>query len=218
MDSITTSEAIRSACPDLRLGLIQFDAVVEPSSPELLKLISEQSGEYEEGWTTASMRERPLIAATRRAYKALGKDPSRYRPSAEALCKRLIQGKGLYQVNNVVDLLNLLSVQSGYSIGSYDLTKVEGAVSLDRGGDQPYEGIGRGDLNIEALPVLFDQKGPFGSPTSDSQRTMIDVSSRQIAWVVFDFEGSDELNKFLEKSQHLLEQYCAAKVASVQLL
>jgi DNA/RNA-binding domain of Phe-tRNA-synthetase-like protein len=96
------------------------------------------------------------------------------------LLRRVFKGKGLYQVNNVVDLLNLTSVKSGFSIGGYDVGKIEGEIQLSIGkAGEPYKAIGRGELNIEFLPTFRDQKGPFGSPTSDSVRTMITPKTEQ---------------------------------------
>src|SRR5690606_16509774 len=91
----------------------------------------------------------PAISASRKGYKACGKDPARYRLSAEALLRRVVNRNEIYQINNIVDVLNLISISSGFSIGGYDSDKIKGAVTFGIGEkDEPYTGIGRGELNI----------------------------------------------------------------------
>ena len=154
----------------------------------------------------------PEIGATRRAYKACGKDPSRYRPSAEALLRRVLQGKGLYQINNIVDTLNLLSIQSGFSIGGFDAQQLSGSIHIGLGRpDEPYAAIGRGPLNIARLPVLRDNLGAFGTPTSDSVRTSITASCEELLLVFYAFEGGPHLPDSLQKADQLSEQFASAR-------
>ena len=153
----------------------------------------------------------PAVAASRKAYKACGKDPARYRLSAEALLRRVIKRKELYQVNNVVDLLNLVSIASGFSIGGYDADKIKGKITFGIGEkDEPYEGIGRGELNIEFLPVFRDEKGAFGSPTSDSIRTAVSEKTKRFLMVIIDF-GDGKLQQATEHAVLLLKKYASAK-------
>ena len=77
-------------------------------------------------YTLDNLTEQINIKASRQAYKQLGKEPSRYRVSSEALIRRILQNKGLYKINNVVDTNNLISIETGYSVGSYDLEKIQG--------------------------------------------------------------------------------------------
>ena len=139
------------------------------------------------------------------------KDPNRYRPSADSLLRRIVKGNGLYKVNNIVDILNLISVKSGFSIGGYNKSAIIGEIVLDKGtaGDE-YYGIGRGLLNIENLPVLRDEKGVFGSPTSDSERTMIDERTTSVLFVFFDFGKSNSLDNYLNETIALLKQFANA--------
>src|SRR5690606_6697174 len=126
------------------------------------------------------------IAAARRAYKAFGKDPSRYRPAAEALMRRVALGKGMYRVNNVVDTSNLVSMTTGISIGAYGAGTLRPPLTFRKGREgELYEGIGRGSLNIADLPVLADEAGAFGSPTSDSARSMITPETMGVLMVLF---------------------------------
>ena len=155
----------------------------------------------------------PAVAATRAAYKALGKDPARYRPAAEALLRRVAQGKGLFAVNNVVEVNNLLSLETGFSIGSYDLATLEPPLLLRRGRPgEVYEGIGRGALNLDGLPVFVDARGPFGSPTSDSARSMVTTATGRVLMVLIGFAPVMVEATHLARAQALLEAHGAARV------
>jgi DNA/RNA-binding domain of Phe-tRNA-synthetase-like protein len=144
----------------------------------------------------------PAIQQTKNAYRKLGKDPSRYRPSAEALSRRIVNGKALYLVNNIVDILNVLSIETGLSIGGYDLDKINGGITLSKGKPgEPYEAIGRGLLNMEDLPLLYDLSGPFGCPTSDSTRTKVTKDTKAFLMIIFDFNGLADMNNILEQTK-----------------
>ena len=144
--------------------------------------------------TADSIKQQPAIAATREAYRRLGKDPSRYRPSAEALRRRLLRGLELYKIDTLVDLINLVSLRTGYSIGGFDADKIQGTdlcLGVGRAGE-PFEGIGRGTLNIEGLPVFRDAVGGIGTPTSDNERTKMDVGTRPVERGGWDDAGVTE--------------------------
>jgi DNA/RNA-binding domain of Phe-tRNA-synthetase-like protein len=206
---ISREAIISENCPDLKLGILLGRVKVEPSDEALLNHISENLAMIQNDRTLDAVSQFPTISTTRDAYRTLGKKPGRYRPSAEALTRRILQGKGLYQVNNVVDCLNLISVKSGYSIGGYDFEKINGEITLGRGAEnEPYEAIGRGELNIHKLPVLRDDMGVFGSPTSDSVRTMVTTETNQFLMVFFNFGGFSDLEKWLIESTDLFREYC----------
>ncbi len=210
MKNIAISPELKSKCPHLRLGCLSCSIKTAPSGRRLIKIISGGLKNAEKGKieTVSQMRG---IAAAKRAYRVLGKDPSRYRPSAEALTRRIVNGKGLYNVNNAVDILNFISVRSGFSIGGYDEDKIGMSVMLRVGrAGEPYNAIGRGTLNIENLPVLQDEKSAFGSPTSDSVRTMITDETENLLMVFFDFESENHLEEALEDSKALLAEHAAA--------
>ena len=133
--------------------------------------------------------------ALRDAYRALGNDPTRYRGSNEALVRRISQGKELYRVNTVVDINNLISLEHAELGGTFDLHLVQPPIIFRVG--QPgelYSGIGRGEIKIEGLPVFADQLGPFGSTTSDSERTMVRLDTTTILMVVISFDGGKGLD------------------------
>ncbi len=161
----------------------------------------------------------PAIAASRKAYKICGKDPARYRLSAEALLRRVVSGKGLYQISNVVDQLNLVSIGSGFSIGGYDANQIQGDVIFGIGRvNESYSGIGRGELNIEGLPVFRDNLGAFGTPTSDSPRTEVSEQTTRFLMVLIDFEGDNRLNEAVEIAVELLKEHCSAKNITVNFI
>ncbi|MBQ4524856.1 MAG: hypothetical protein IJA00_02110, partial [Bacteroidaceae bacterium] len=142
---IQCSEEIKRACPEFKGMALEAIVTNTPYSEELWQEIGRFTDEYRERFTVDSIKEMPSIQATRTAYKRCGKDPSRYRPSGEALCRRLLRGLELYKVDTVVDLINLVSIASGYSIGGFDADKFEGdtlTLGIGREGE-PYEGIGR---------------------------------------------------------------------------
>lgn len=156
--------------------------------------IHELGERYRATLTTESLKEMTSIAATRRVYKACGKDPSRYRPASEALIRRMLQGKELYQIDTLVDLINLASIAFGYSIGGFDASKFVGdtlTLGVGREGE-PYEGIGRGLINIAGLPVYRDAEGGVGTPTSDHERTKIQLSTTHLVVLINGYDGDRE--------------------------
>ncbi len=215
---ISISDIIRSAVPDTRLGAIYARVDFAPAPADLLEAINREARRIA-AMDIAEIKDIPAIAATRKAYRALGKEPARYRPSAEALYRRLAQGKGLYQISNIVDTINLASIITGYSIGGYDFAKISGDILFDVGReDDIYEAIGRGIINIENLPVFRDDLGPFGSPTTDSVRTMITEDTKEVFLIVINFGIIHGFQKDLDKIAGLLMQYTNARDVNIQII
>ena len=202
-----------NACPDVALLCFTFEALVEDGSPELWAQINDvQIPKLEADYATETLSTHPQIKASRKAYKAAGKDPARYRVSSEALMRRILQGKGLYRVNNIVDCNNLISLQTGLSCGLYNLEKIVGEVTFRIGkADEDYEGIGRGKINIAGLPIFSDNLGAFGSPTSDSVRTMVNSNAKHLMLIMISFSGEDVLNEYGDIALGYLEKYLDAK-------
>ncbi len=212
MVKINISEKLKSRCPHLRLICIEADVLVTDSSSELLLEIEMQVQHIRKSLITENIPKIPAITAARKAYKVCGKDPARYRLSAEALLRRIVSGKELYRINNVVDQLNLVSISTGFSIGGYDADQIRGDVVFGIGeAGEVYQGIGRGDLNIENIPVFRDELGAFGTPTSDSPRTEVYDRTRSFLMVLIDFEGTSQLETAKTLSRQLLTDYCEAK-------
>jgi len=153
----------------------------------------------------------PQIAGLRKAYRTLGKDPTRYRGSQEALLRRVLKGKGLYHVNTVVDINNLVSMESCHSLGTFDMARIDGPVVIRAGlPGETYYGIGRDLLNVEGLPLLCDRQGPFGSPTSDSERTKVTLETTSTLTAVLSFVGPEKVADYCRRVADLLCRYAAA--------
>ena len=167
--------------------------------------------EIREKYSVADIKQIPTILATRNAYKIAGKDPNRYRPSAEALMRRLINGNDLYKISTLVDLINLVSLKTGYSIGGFDKDKIVGAPTLGVGEEEEkFEGIGRGLLNIAGLPVYRDEVGGIGTPTSDEVRTSISSETKNLFIIINGYSGIDGLQEAIDYTIELLKKYAEA--------
>ena len=208
---INVSQEIDHVCPEFVGACVDARVVNTPYSEALWKDIEDLGRKYRQQLTTESLKQMTSIAATRRIYKACGKDPSRYRPASEALIRRMLQGKDLYQVNTLVDLINLASMVYGYSIGGFDADKFEGdtlTLGIGREGE-PYEGIGRGLINIHGLPVYRDALGGVGTPTSDHKRTKITDDTCHLVVLINGYDGNAErVSQNAEYIQSLLRSHC----------
>ena len=208
--NIIVSEEIKNVCPEFVGACVDAQVKNTAYSQELWDEIHALETQFRSELTTESLKELTSIAATRSIYKKCGKDPSRYRPASEALIRRMLQGKELYQIDTLVDLINLASIAYGYSIGGFDAAKFVGdtlTLGVGREGE-PYEGIGRGLLNIAGLPVYRDQQGGVGTPTSDNERTKITLQTTHLVVLINGYDGNEQ--RVLENAyyiQQLLEKY-----------
>ena len=201
------------------MGWLTAGVKTGPSPEELLGEMKARALEIERLPFPRSVLESPQIEMTRRAYKALGKDPARYRGSAEALLRRVVAGKGLPQVNAVVDIINLVSLESRLPVGLYDTAHVRGDVVFRAGRTgESYKGIGKYDLNLEGLPLFADDQGPHGSATSDSERTMVTSKTEGILAVIVSFGGAEGLDRWTQRMSTLLSQYASAQKVETRIL
>jgi len=202
--NVIVSDEIESVCPGFVGAAVSARVVNTPYSAPLWEEIKAWGEKYRASYTTESIKQLPAIEATRRIYRACGKDPSRYRPAAEALIRRMLQGKELYQIDTLVDLINLASIAFGYSIGGFDGDKFQGdtlTLGIGREGE-PYEGIGRGVINIAGLPVYRDAVGGVGTPTSDNERTKIDINTTNVFVLVNGYDGNEA--KVKENAEYII--------------
>lgn len=210
---ISQSSEFREKWASFSGAYLLADVVNRPTPSGLWDEILQVSRTLCADYTPDSIKERSGIAATRAAYRACGKDPSRYRPACEQLARRVLQGKSLYSVNALVDLGNLVSLFSGYATGLLDADRVVGDVQLGVGhSGEPYEGIGRGVLNIEGLPVYRDEEGPIATPTSDSTRTMLGMNTRRLLFIINAYDGDEQnIQATIAYANDLLKHYAESK-------
>lgn len=211
---IIVSQEIETICPGFVGACVEAEVVNTPYSEGLWQEIHALGEQLRSSLTTESLKKLSGIAATRRVYKACGKDPSRYRPASEALIRRMLQGKELYQIDTLVDLINLASIKFGYSIGGFDANKFVGdtlTLGIGKTGE-PYEGIGRGMLNIEGLPVYRDAVGGVGTPTSDNERTKITLSTTRLCVLINGYDSNEtQVRANADYILHLLRYYCQSE-------
>lgn len=212
MTKIEIEPQLKSACPSLQLGIIQCKVNTQKECPDLWQIIDKSTINIQENLVITAIKDIPSINSSKIGYRAVGKDPSRYRLSAESLLRRIVNGKGLYKINNVVDLLNLVSIKSGFSIGGYNSDKIEGTIRFGIGkAEEIYQGIGRGTLNIDKLPIFRDDLGAFGSPTSDSLRTQIDENCKNFLMIIISFQKKTGLSEAMNLAVDLLKKHANAK-------
>ncbi|HCN53792.1 MAG TPA: hypothetical protein DIS88_08380 [Prevotella sp.] len=190
---VIVSDEIESVCPGFIGAAVEAQVKNSPYQEELWQEIGTWGEKYKHELTPDSLKDMSGIAATRRVYRACGKDPSRYRPASEALIRRILKGKPLYQIDTLVDLINLASIVYGYSIGGFDADRFVGdtlVLGVGKEGE-PYEGIGRGPINIAGLPVYRDAVGGVGTPTSDHERTKITLETTHLLVLINGYDGNE---------------------------
>ena len=210
MLSIVQSPDFSARVPHFLGVAIEAHVLNSPTSPALWEEMLQAGKTIVARYTPDTIKDHPGIAATRSAYKACGKDPSRYRPASEQLARRILQGKSLYSVDTLVDLGNLVSIATGYPTGLLDADRIEGEqLTLGIGcAEELYEGIGRGPLNVEGLPLYRDACGGVASATSDSTRTMLSASTTHLLFIINGYDGHrPRMEHALAHALDLLRRY-----------
>lgn len=210
MTTISIDKLLKQKLPEFHVGVVNFECNVKKSNvlDEQIKRIQDSvRGKY----ILSDVLTLPHIFDARNGYKKLGKDPSRYRLAVESLFRRIIKGNDLYRINDVVDIGNVLSLLTKRSIAVLDRDKIVGDIIFRIGKAEPYEGIGRGAINIENIPVYCDNIGPFGNPTSDTERTMITDTTKKILLFIIAFDGLEELTDNISLCLDLYQKYTDAK-------
>jgi DNA/RNA-binding domain of Phe-tRNA-synthetase-like protein len=209
---VSIDDALKKKCARVALGRVTAEVQAQDTPPGLAAELKSREEEILRLPEPRVVLESAPVLSTRAAYKALGKDPARYRGSAEALLRRVIANKGLPQINAVVDVINLVSVESRLPVGLYDLAAVHGDIVFRAGrAGETYKGIGKYDLNLEGLPLFADSVGPHGSATSDSERTMVTASTKSIIALIVSFGGAADLTRWTQRMCELLTLYAAAE-------
>ena len=208
MISITISNLIYDVCPQFVSVQLQYDVKNSEFNQSLWIEIERFTKNLKENSKVKDINKFAPILATRNTYKKLGKDPNRYRPSAEALRRRILKGNELYKINTLVDAINLISLKTGYSIGGFDAGLIQGDLELGVGQkDEPFEAIARGFLNIEGLPVYRDSIGGIGTPTSDEERTKIGLGTKKLLILLNAYSGREGLEEAVDYAKAVLEEY-----------
>jgi len=219
MIHVQISQQLKAKYAKTALGCVQAEVETGATPAALEESLRACEGRIAKLADPRALLEAPAILATRAGYRVLGKDPARYRGSAEALLRRLIAGKGLPRINSVVDVINLVSVESRLPIGLYDLDHVEGTVEFRAGrAGETYKGIGKYDLNLEGLPLFADAKGPHGSATSDSERTMVTESTKRVLAIIVSFAGPSGLEQWNQKLGELFAAHCAGTAIETRIV
>lgn len=214
MINVKIDTNLKNICPFTRLGCIECNAKVKEIDEHLWKYIEDNIilniKEKSEKNTVSEFRN---ISQSRKAYKLFGQDQSRYRISSEALIRRIVKQKEIYHVNTIVDVNNLISIESGFSVGSYDLSQTGKNILFRIGKEnEKYEGIGKGEINISHIPVYEDEISPFGSTTSDSKRAMITMNTEHILMIICSFSDNKDLDDFIEKAEKYLVKFAQADI------
>jgi DNA/RNA-binding domain of Phe-tRNA-synthetase-like protein len=185
---------IKIELPDVKLGVVEADGLrIAPANEALAHLMDEVCDRKRREFTVESLAEAEPTRAVRAMFRAWEMDPSKYRPSSEALLRRVVQGKGLYRVSNAVDIGNVGSIETGWPFGCYDRAQIRAPIVFRHGtAGEHYEGIGKRMWHLDGRPVLADAEGPFGSPISDSTRSMITETAREVLVVIYAPSGAPD--------------------------
>ncbi|HVQ30103.1 MAG TPA: phenylalanine--tRNA ligase beta subunit-related protein [Vicinamibacteria bacterium] len=206
----------------VRLGVVVLEDVsVREGDPALVAEVDGYCAELRQKYGEGKSAEVPGASDARTLYKAVGLDPTKYRPSNEALLRRALKGEALYRINTLVDALNLSSLRFQLPFGLYDLARIEPPVTLRKGmAGESYEGIRKGPVHVDGRPVLSDAKGPFGNPTSDSARTMITLEAKAALVVAYAPAGYSltRLGQVLDGTTETLTRHCGGREVHRQVL
>lgn len=209
---ITISKSILDTLPNFNIVALLMDVEASETTNEIKELIKQYQESIKEEYSSLEdVLNIPLIKTARDGYKKLGKDPSRYRLACESLLRRIVKGNDLYIINNLVDIGNILSIDFKRSTAVLDYDKIKGDIKIRRGLDSDvYEGIGRGIINVENIPVYEDDISPFGSTTSDTMRTSVSLDTKKMLLFIVCFDEGNHDNE-IAKAIFYYEKYANAK-------
>lgn len=207
--SIAAEAADRLSC-----GVLVLDGIKVEDNPAVAEATAALGKDLAVLFADLLPSQIPGLEEARTLYKSFGMDPSRHRPSSEALMRRVLKGKDLYCISNVVDTCNLASLSFLLPVGMYDLPKVDGDIVLRTGTEgEQYPGIRKGEVHLEGRLGLFDAQGPFGSPTSDSARTCTSEATQTVVAIVMATGAypQSKMEKNLATFSHYFSTFCGAR-------
>ncbi len=219
---IQIDSTLRKQLPQLRLGVIAYQNCMITRSPQMFRgrfnLFQEQIRLQYQG---KEISEVPPIASWRQAFRQLGVSPSRYRPSAEALLRRVIKGQRISEINSGVDVNNLFSLQHLLPIGIYDQNHIEGSIICGIGDEnEAFEALNGRQVSMNGKLLLRDARGPFGSPYVDSQRTAVTEETTNCLQVIFIIqnEHSPDIMPLLQEISSLFIQINGGETAEMKVI
>ncbi len=205
----------------LRAGALAVDGVSVREAPEVWGETAALAADLRARFAGQIPSDIPGLREARDLYRAFGMEPTRHRPSSEALLRRVLQGKDLYRLNNVVDACNLASLEFLLPIGLYDLDLVRGDVTLRLGREgEGYPGIRKGPVNLAGRLALCDDGGAFGSPTSDSERTCVHAGTSRLLAVIMSTRATppETMRSRVVRFGELLVRHCGGDVTFAAVL
>jgi DNA/RNA-binding domain of Phe-tRNA-synthetase-like protein len=159
---------------------------IGPANPDLQAEISASCVELIKEYHGKSPGQIAGLQPARKLYRAFGVDPTKTRPSSEALLRRIVKHKPFPLISNAVDVCNLCALKFLLSLGLYDVDKIQGKVVLRKGRPgESFAGIRKGQVNLDGRLVLADDLGAFGNPSSDSLRTSVDEKTTAVWMTIF---------------------------------
>ena len=181
------SDIIKDKIAGMQLGLLEIgDYTVSKNSPNIESSLEELYAYIRNKFSTDPPSSDPVVGAVRRMYRRIGWEPTRYRPSSEAMIRRILKNKGLYRINNAVDFGNVTSTYFHLPMGLYDMDKIDSIITFDVGKEnETYQGLSIELIHARGKLILRDKTGIFGNPTADSRRTSIDLTTRNILAIFF---------------------------------
>lgn len=207
---LTISSSILSKVPTFNVIAYTME-VDNETTTEVSEYLNQLEKEYYNKYLPEEIVKIPRLKETRDGYKLLGKDPSHTRPATEALLRRFVKGTGIYRLGDIIDLGNILSLLTNRSVCVVDYNKLKGDIIIRIGEkDEPFQAINRGSLNIYNLPVYVDNIGPFGTPTSDTDRTKVDEYTNKIFIMIICF-GVDDIEENEKLLLDIYQKYAKAK-------
>lgn len=219
---LTIGPDVAAAAPGTRLGvLLMAGAKVSAHDPTLWAEIEALAARLAALYPDGRYSHDETLQKVRRLYHRLGVDPTKWRPSPEALVRRVVTGKPLYQVNTAVDVINWCSLETRLPYGLYDAAHIVGEVVFRLGrADETYKGIRKDILTAGGKPILADAQGPFGSPTADSERTMVRLETTELLVVAFGPAEVDEAEviRATRLARERLARWCGARATAEQII
>lgn len=219
---IKFSPKIQQKIPGLKLGLLEVsDIKIKKES-----IVADRELKNLEIFIKDKFKNQPpssdvVVSAVRRMYRRIGWEPTRYRPSSEAMIRRFLKDIGLYRINNFVDLGNVASTRFHLPMGLYDLDKIIGSIEVGVGKkNETYQGISKKLIHAEGKMILRDEEGVFGNPTADSKRTCLSKDTQKVLAIFFTPPEVDKgyLNETLNFLKNLYQSEYPEMLSHIQII